>query len=181
MSLDKSNRLPVLVTAAFHASAMSATTYVILVDLDGGDTGDYKHRGSSSLKLLQVFASLVKSEIGSTWTARIGVVLDVNITVATIHWLNGAALFSLDTSKVQQSAGAAIEAPDDFAVDSGQLRNTAGGFVETDITEVNTTAGLNNVVGNPTTPDVGDLVLRVEKVSGAGTVEVGYSIRYRVD
>ena len=169
-----------LVFAVHHAAAIAATTYVMLIDLsDAG--GDYKHAGTSSIKLASISASLVKSTIGAQWKSVIGVILAVNATDATILWLDGAALFSLDTSALERHKATALPWPADLLVTAGDLADVAGGFAESGITEVNTTGTLNNVEGNAKTPAVGDLVLRIEQISGGGTAEVHYSARYYVD
>jgi hypothetical protein len=169
-----------LVVASYHAAALAATTHILFIDLsDGG--GDYKHSGSSSLKIIQLAASIVKSSIGSQWRSLVGVILAINATEATMHWMDAATLFALDTSAVEQHKASVFPSAIDLAVSAGALTFFAGGFVETGVTDVNTTGTLDNVVGNATTPAVGDMVLRVTKDSGSGTAEVAYSSRYLVD
>ncbi len=169
-----------LVVAAFHAAALSATTYTLFIDLDDGG-GDYKHTGSSSIKLVQISGSIVKSSIGAQWRSIIGIVVAVDATEATMHWLDAATLFALDTSAVEQHKAAVLSSALDLAVASGALVNFAGGFIETGVTDVNTTSGLDNVIGVSKTPAEGDMVLRVTQDSGGGTAETSYSARYLVD
>jgi hypothetical protein len=170
-----------LVLAGFHAPALAATTHILMIDLDGGDGGDYKHVGSSSIKLVFIAGSLVKSTIGAKWRSIVGIIKAITTTEATIHWLDAATLFALDTSAVEQHKITAVPDAIDLEVAAGEMVFSTGGYDETGVTAINTTDGLNNVVGNSKTPAVGDLVLRVTLDSGGGTAETAYSVRYLVD
>ncbi len=171
---------PRLVVSSYHAAALAATSYILMIDLDNVG-GDYKHVGSSSLKITQIAGSIVKSSIGAQWRSVVGVIVAIDGTAATIHWLEAATLFALDTSTVEQHKAAVLPALLDLAVSGGGLVAYAGGFIEAGLTDVNTGATLDNVVGNARTPAVGDMVLRVTQDSGGGTAELGYSVRYLVD
>jgi hypothetical protein len=169
-----------LVIATYHLPALVGSKDVVMIDLsDAG--GDYKHVGSSSVKPLQISASIVKSTIGAKWRSKIGIILVIDGTAATIFWSDAATLYALDTSAVEQHKAAVFPSPIDFEVSGGALVDFAGGFIETGVTEYNTGATLDNVVGNPTTPAVGDMVLRIINESGGGDAEVAYGVRYLVD
>jgi hypothetical protein len=170
-----------LVLSGFHAPALAATTHILMIDLDGGDGGDYKHVGSSSIKLIFIAGSLVKSTIGAKWRSIVGIIKAIDATEATIHWLDAATLFALDTSAVEQHKVTAVPEVINLEVAAGEMVFSTGGYDEAGVTAVNTTDGLNNVVGNSKTPAVGDMVLRVTLESGGGTAETAYSVRYLVD
>jgi hypothetical protein len=170
-----------LIVAGYHAAALAATTYILMIDLSDGDGGDYKHVGSSSIKLTTVTGSLVKSSIGSQWRSIVGIIMAIDATEATIHWLDAATLFALDTSTVEQHKATIVPSVLDLEVSGGAMVNSSGGYDEAGVTAVNTTGTLNNVVGNAKTPAVGDMVLRVTQNSGGGTAETAYSVRYLVD
>jgi hypothetical protein len=170
-----------LIVAGYHAAALGGTTYILMIDLSDGDGGDYKHVGSSSIKLTTVTGSLVKSSIGSQWRSIVGIIMAIDATEATIHWLDAATLFALDTSTVEQHKATIVPSVLDLEVSGGAMVNSSGGYDEAGVTAVNTTGTLNNVVGNAKTPAVGDMVLRVTQNSGGGTAETAYSVRYLVD
>jgi hypothetical protein len=178
---DPISRLaPELVIASYHAAALSGTTHILFIDLDDGG-GHYRHAGSSSIKIVQIAGSIVKSTIGAQWRAIVGIVVAIDATDATMHWLDAATLFALDTSTVEQHKATVLPAALDLEVSGGALTKFAGGFIETGVTAVNTTGTLNNVVGVAKTPAAGDMVLRVTQDSGGGTAEAAYSARYMVD
>jgi hypothetical protein len=177
---DASRQAAKLVIATYHAPALAASADIVLIDLsDAG--GDYKHVGTSSVKVTQLSASIVKTSIGAKWRAKIGIILIIDATDATVFWSDAATLFALDTAAVEQHKAAAFPNPIDFAVSGGSLVDFSGGFIEAGVAEFNTGTPLDNVVGSATTPAVGDMVLRVVLESGGGEAEVAYGVRYLVD
>jgi hypothetical protein len=169
------------VAVEFYNSAITNTTYFILIDLDGGG-GDYKHSGSSSVKVVSSSARIIKERMISQWKSMIGIILAINGTDATIGWLHAVSLYATDTARLKSEIGQSTKIFGiDLAQTAGDFDYIVAGNIETNVTAVNTGANLDNVKGNAVTPAVGDVILKVEKVSGGGSAEVSYSMTYFVD
>jgi len=169
-----------IVGADNYREGIANSQYSLAVDLDNaGGAGPYKHTLTGGLQLYAVSATLIKSQIGAEWNAIAGVVLEIDDTEATIAWLEFLSIHAEDTStNVSSRARETFPVPIDLTVDSGALPQIATGYTET-VTAVNTSTTLLDIGGNARTPAVGDLVTRVEKVSGSGTATLHVSLWYK--
>lgn len=180
-STPQSRTAKKFVAAEFYKSAVSSTTYFVFIDLSNAGS-DYKHSGTSSVKLISASARIIKERIISQWKAVVGVVLSIDGTSATIGWLHAVSLYAMDTARVINEG---VQGGKIFGIDlaqtAGDFDYIASGNIETGITAVNTGSNLENVKGNTVNPAVGDVILKIENVSGGGSIEASYSITYFVD
>jgi len=166
-----------LVVANYAKEAVAATTYYMLVDLDGAP---YPHDAAGARLVLAGAASQgFKSNIGAKWAVQIGVVMTIDGTEAKLAWLPIASLSLRDTSKF--SGGQHLPLfPDyvDLAHAAGVFTKIASNLYESNITAVNTGITLEDALGNNVTPAEGDLLIRAELLSGAGTLDFKYAVQY---
>lgn len=166
-----------IVLANFAKEGVSATTYYVLVDLDGVP---YAHdEAGTRLVMAGAAAQGFKSNIGAKWAVQIGIVMTIDGTDAKVGWLPIASLSLRDTS--QFSGGQHLPLfPDyvDLSQTGGVFDKIASNLYESGITAVNTGVTLEDALGNSVTPAVGDMIMRAELVLGAGTLDFKYAVQY---
>lgn len=173
-----------IVWAEVFFQDLSDTTYKVFVDLDNNNgTGPYKHTGGDGyqLKIASTSGILRKQRNGDQWAALFGVVKNIDGTNATIEWIAGSSVSSKSTSEfLDRHSETFFPALLDLSVSGGDMVSLASGFEEV-VTEVNTATTLEDIKGNLVTPAAGDIVARVRKLSGTGTIEAVFSISYLVE
>jgi len=189
------NPLPVVVTEGVQAAAVVVADFhrdpitvgagskkdYIALDLDnqsGG--GPYKHdETGQGLKIVGLRAGLRKSRITDQWDARFGVVLRIDGANADIAWLQDGYLKLRDTLLHEQRSDMAR--PNfvlDLTVESNVLVDVAPSFITLNDATINTGVNLDDVAGNSIAPAVGDVLLRVDHISGDGEALLHYQFSY---
>lgn len=163
----------------FRKTDIADTTYLMLIDLDNyGGYGQYKHVMDTCLNLAGVHGTFRKSNITDDWGCYIGCVLAIDGSQATIGWLRFGTAGLRDTANTQN-----VETNFTFPlvmcldVVNGDYVRILTNFKET-TGAVNTGTTLEDASGNMRTPAVGDLLMKVQKFSGTGTVTIHYFAWY---
>jgi len=171
-----------VVVADFFVDGIAASTDFIGIDLDNaGGTGPYKHEDGYGIKLVGASGNLLKDSSGAKWDALFGVVLSITAISAEVGWLQVGSLHLRDTGRFESSfVNRDFPVILDLTVSSGDFTKTAAAF-KTIEPGINTTITLDDIAGLPRTPAVGDLIVRVDKISGAGTALIHYSLFYFVE
>jgi len=168
------------VMASFRKSAVSATSFFLLVDLDNAG-GLYKHASGSGMKLIGANGTLIKDKILDQWLSQMGVVtaVDAPNNQATIAYTRLGAVGLRDTVRIQDVfSSVPYPALADFTVSGGQPTKLATNH---SVVETVTGAQAEDIGGQNRVLAPGDLVLKVQKVLGTGTVIANYTIWYFVE
>ena len=165
-----------IVHVDFMKDAVAATTYFMLIDLDGAS---YKHDlAKTFLKIASIAALARKTKSSDKWRVRIGLILAIDGTDADIGFISVGYADLRDSGRFLAEKTEVGIFP--VLVD---LQHAAGAYdkiaasVITD-TAVNTAITLDDAFGAAVTPAVGDLVLQAELVSGSGIVDFAYNVGY---
>lgn len=161
----------------FRKEGIAASTYFLLIDLDGAS---YKHDlARAFLKVGSIVSQATKDKSGAKWRTRVGLILRIDGTDADIGWVSVGLLDLRDSSRFTQDKSETGIFP--LLLD---LQHAAGAYdkiasaPETGIAAVNTGVTLEDAFGANVTPAVGDLVLYVEQISGTGVCEANYNVGY---
>jgi hypothetical protein len=176
-SLDVANRA---VVVNYRKIGVSTTSYYLIVDLSNS-SGAYKHIGSSSIKLLGVQGTAIKSKIIDQWGIDVGTVLSIDATQALIGWIRYGTIGLRGTSESQIETNV-ISYPvyTDLVVSGGDYTSIADSFKES-VTDLNTTILIPDVSGTNLVASPGDLVIRANKISGDGTILFHHHFWYFVE
>jgi len=168
-----------LVRLTFSQSSVSATTYYVLIDLNGSG---YKHTSGTQAYLTAVSGRVGKSNSGSLWTAELAVVLRIDGTDADLGVLALGYLSLEDTMRLfSETVEVLFPMFADLTVSGGDFTKITDGYKETGVTAVNTGVTFKDILGNDVTPAVGDVLLRATLVSGSGSLDFVYGVQYYVD
>jgi len=164
----------------FAKTLVAATTYYEFIDLDGSS---YKHNTSGTdIVIASSGGWAAKTNSGSKWKVQLMIVLAIDGTSSDLGIL---PLFSIDLGNTSQFSDKQFQnlfpSVLNLAVSSGDFTHIADGYKETGVTAVNTGITLDDVFGSSVTPAVGDLLLRVELISGVGTLDFAYGLQYWVE
>lgn len=168
------------VWADFHKEAMTDGAYHIFLELNYVGGQQYRHTGGSYFVICSGTASAVKSAAADVWLVRVGVIVRINGTDADIAWLHSLDLSAHDPATTgadvlrfgfDQCVNLQMTTPPNFD-------RMAVGDIETAIAAVNTGLTLPEISGVARTPAVGDVVMRPDRTTGAGTIDVSYSVQY---
>ena len=183
MPVTGGNPTKSLVAVNYRQTGISSTTYLMLIDINNaGGSGPYKHGvDAGGIKLYGFHGTMLKSIVNDSWRVFVGAILSIDGTSAVIGWVRPGSI-GLQTTGDAQIVETVLQypVPVDFTVNNGDYTNIATSFKET-VTAVNTGVLINDVSGTGRTPAVGDLLLRVEKVSGLGNVLIHYFSWYNVE
>ncbi len=169
-----------VVVADYQSASVGATSYFMGVDLSNS-SGAYKHSSGSAIKLVGVSSSATKVYAVDDWNVRIGTVLSISGSSSVIGWLRFGALLLRNTLMLEVSTvDKDFPVPVDLGVSGGDYLKIAAGNKET-VAAVNTGATLPDVSGVAVTPDVGDLIVRAERVTGTGVLTMACSFWYLVE
>jgi hypothetical protein len=173
-------RLPELVDVDYAAlNVAAAQTFLLMIDRDNG-SGAYKHVAGDGIKVATIDGVLIKSSASAMWLSLFGIILAIDGTNATIAYLRFGSVLAQDNAFAQTSYSySALPARIDCTVAGGGFTKIAAGFVEVTAL-VNTGITLPNVLSAPTTPAVGDAVIKLVRASGSGTAIIHYSVLYEV-
>lgn len=164
----------------FRKDEIRNTTYILMVDIS--NTSDkYRQPPASAAYISGYNATAIKSTINDSWVIFLGVVLSIDGTQATIGYKRPGTIGLRDTSKIQNTE--IWDSSNNFlsyAVESGEFKDCITNFKET-TTSVNTNNSLEDAGGDQIIPGVGDLILKIKKVDGIGTILVHYFAWYLVE
>lgn len=165
------------VAAIMRQTITTAKEYFLLVDLNNAG-GAYKHTLTGAIRAARFSAFINKENANARWLVQLGVVLAIDGTSATIAWIPGGEVTTLkndDLIDVNGSDAFPIVFP--FDVESGDLKYVASNDKLT-TTDLNTGVKIPNVAGVDQTPEVGDAILRAERITGIGQAEISYTAWY---
>lgn len=152
----------------------------VLIDRDNGG-GGYVHTGNGHIEIYAAQGHLVKSKSNDMWEVHMLVVLRINATDADLALVAFNSLHANDTQMSQHTREFSLYPMSlNLAVLNGTLRNVNPSRVLLADTTVNTTAGLDDANGVSVTPQVGDVLIRTERILGNGDAEVEFEVCYRV-
>jgi len=166
-------------SATFVKTGVTADTFFMLVDLNGAS---YPHTAGTKLSLVGSFGRAFKSSAGSKWAVNVGVITRIDGTDADITYFSVSSVFLRDTSKLStESQAVVLDFPVSFEISGGALTRGVSNFHDNPVAAVNTGITLEDPNGDTPTPAVGDIVVRAELVSGAGTLDFGVGVQYFVE
>lgn len=171
-----------IVVAGIHKE-VSDTTYFVGIDLSNASTSyRHAHAGLAAdgyyLVLAGMDGKLIKSNASAKWEVKVGTVLGIDDVQSNIGWLQHGSLYLQNTGAFEANFNNR-----DFPVLTS-LENSKGRYTKLakseveHVFEVDGYSLLNDVNGNNVIPNVGDLIIRVKKISGAGTAFIDYTFWY---
>ncbi len=166
-----------LVAANYAKEGVTATTYYMLIDLS---SAAYPHDNTGTrLVLAGAAVAALKSQSSARWAVQLGVVLEIDAVDSKIGWLPVVSAFLRDTSKFEVDRIVSLF-PNllDLAQSTGAYAKIATSLAESGIAQVNTGIVLEDALGGSVAPALGDLVLRAEKIDGAGTLGFSVGVQY---
>jgi hypothetical protein len=175
---DPKSRRDVFV-AAFAKEGVAATTFFMLVDLDGAG---YPHDlAATKLSITTALGAAFKENAGSKWAVDVGVVTRIDGTDADITYFAGASMFLRDTSTLSiQPTTLVMDYPVSAEVSAGALANGVSNF-DQNPAPLTTASAIEDPTGATPNPAVGDIVIRARLISGGGTLDFISSIQYFVE
>jgi hypothetical protein len=166
-------------SATFQKVGVAADTFFMLVDLNGAS---YPHTAGSKASIVSVFGRAFKSSAGAKWAVNAGVITRIDGTDADITFFPAASMFLRDTASLTAEAKATIlDFPVSTEISGGDLARGVSNFHENPVAAVNTGVTLEDPNGDNPTPAVGDIVIRAELISGAGTLDFALGVQYFVE
>ena len=159
--------------------SLSASAYFLFVDLDN-EGGKYPHIAGDHILIANFLACALKSNASDTWCARIGVVVAIDETEATIEYMEMGTLPLRDASVLRCESQHLVSVMNlSMKVTDGTLEHVLTNNVTT-TSDLNTGTTIEDVAGDQRTPAVGDILLRIDKMSGSGTLTCQYQLWYGV-
>jgi hypothetical protein len=157
--------------------AVAASTPYVLVDLD--DVTNFPHNRVAELHLLGLILSVEKASDG-VYDIWVGVVTENDATDGSVTWVHCFHLESVlnptDSTdrfhaQVDFTLGGAVDEGVNLNVTSGALTKFASNLTQANHVNWQNDVNRDSPVGSTTKPGVGDLVMWVEEVGGAGTID----------
>jgi hypothetical protein len=165
--------------SAFFKEAVAATSYFMLLDLDGAP---FPHTSGSKAKLMGVNGNAFKDNAGAKWAVNLCVISRIDGTDADFFVIEEGSLFLRDTSSLSlQPKATQFRVPLDLEISGGALIRGVTNLKETNVAALNTGITLEDPTGATPTPAVGDLIIRTRLVSGGGTLDFAMGIQYIVE
>jgi len=167
----------------FRKDGIQSTKYFLLVDLDNPD-GYFKHDSASSeegVRLLGVHGTLINADIRSKWEASIGTVLDITGSDATIGWIQAGVVKLRDTGAIQGTTTVVVPPLDmRLHVENNDYKYITTNFKET-VTDLDSSTLVESAGGQNSLVEIGDLILKVEKITANANVLAHYMTWYTVE
>jgi len=170
------------VGVGFFKLAVAATTYYMGIDLS--NTTDFPHTAGAGIFLMRSIGRSLKTTAGAKWSVQLLVVLRVDGTDSDLAILAQASMTLRDPStlSIPEQVVDLWPAPSDLTVVTNDLPKFLTNQKELGVTALNTSTDLEDAAGNTTVhPAVGDLLIRVELISGGGTLDFAYGLQYYVE
>ena len=171
-----------LVHAAYAKLGITgALNYFLFIDVD---SATYVHTPGTAVRVSHATSKGVKSSSGARWSVQLAVILTIDGVSALIGILPGMSLSLRDSSSLSTPEQVIDLFPNlaDLTVVSGDLTKFV---LNPDLKKVepliNTTITLEDARGAAVVPGVGDLIIRVEQISGAGSLDFAYGMQYLVE
>ena len=166
------------------AEAAAASTPYVLVDLS--DTTNFPHGNTTELHLLglDVMAEKASDGVYDIW---VGVVTENDADDGSVTWVRCFHLESVhnptdSTDRFHASEdytrGGTVPQGINLVVVSGALTKFASNLTQADNANWQNDTNRTSPVGATTKPGVGDLVVWVEEVGGAGTLDFCVTVTY---
>jgi hypothetical protein len=153
-------------------------TYFCIIDLDNAN-GGHKHSASGHIELAAFAAVIDKSSSGAQWNAKLGTILAINGSEATIGFLAGGSIIADNTAAFVSSRQRVLfPLTISLEVNAGDYVDFATNNKATNA-ELTTAVTIEDITGANITPAVGDLVARLERTSGGGDATFAYTAQYR--
>jgi hypothetical protein len=151
--------------------------------IDLSNTTDYKHIAGDGIQLVQSIGKAFKTNAGSKWRVQLLVVARIDGTDADFVVLPQASMALQDTSKLSIDEQIVNLWPNvlDLTIATGDLTKNLTNAKELNIAAVNTGVNLEDAAGNSVPAAVGDLLFRVDLLSGSGTLDFAFGIQYWVE
>jgi len=166
--------------AEIRALGVAATTFYLLIDLDGNPK--WKHTNGSKLSITNIRGATDKSNAGAKWIVRVGVVTRIDGTDADVIYFVNAGMTLLDTSILSVDNGLSqffpVFVPIEVVSEEIPKLVTDGKFTGE---AMDSSTAIADAAGTTTVPEVGDLVVKADLISGGGTLDFGFSVGYAVD
>lgn len=159
--------------------AVTGPTYLLLVDLDNAG-GAYKHTESGSVQVAGIVAEIAKNRANDQWDADVGVILAIDGVDADIGFLEAGSVRADNTTEFgQRISNHPFPIVTSLEVSAGAFTSIAVNSIVTD-SSLNTGAvNVEDIGGVLRTPAVGDVVIRVFRVSGTLDANIYYGLTYR--
>ena len=157
------------------------TAYYMGIDLS--NTTDFKHSAGTGIRLVQSIGKAFKTNAGAKWSVQLIVVTRIDGTDADLAVLAQASLALRDTSKLSIDEQVVNLWPHviNLTVAAGELSQALTNAIELNVAAVNTGVLLEDAAGNTVAAAAGDMLIRVELVSGGGTLDFAYGLQYWVE
>lgn len=161
------------------ATPLGPDNFRILIDLS--DTTNYKHAATGALELYHVANITTRNVAGNRFNVFIGVVLSVSAGDVVVAYIEPGSLGnqSGDPQRLTEDR-IFYPSPLNLRVASGTL--SAGVVFET-ISETSINSGSaikTSRVGSPTAnPAPGDLIVKIERTTGADTIRIHPFVQYQ--
>ena len=152
-------------------------------DVAADFSGPYKHQQAGDLIIAKISASAIKGQANSAWDVSFCIILDIDGTQATLARMEIGTLHFRSQDAASTREQWSVTAPQfvNYGVPSPNTFDTLATNSTLTTPLVNTATQLNNIAGNPITPEIGDVILLTELVSGGGTLAVHYQLWYSVE
>ncbi len=171
-----------LVHAAYAKLGVTGPlNYFLFVDVS---SATYAHTAGSAVRVAHATSKGLKTSSGAKWAVQLAVVLSIDGTEAELGILPGMSLSLRDSSTLTTPEQVIDLFPNlaDLTVASGDLTKwVLNPDLKLTDTAVNTGITLEDARGASVVPAVGDLLIRVEQVSGAGSLDFAYGMQYLVE
>jgi len=170
-----------IVGVSFFKEGVTATTYYLGIDLS--NTTDFKHVAGDGIQLVQSIGKAFKSNAGAQWRVQLLIVTRIDGTDADFVVLPQASMALQDTSKLSIDEQIVNLWPNalDLTVDTGELTKNLTNAKELNVAAVNTGVNLEDAAGNSVPAAVGDMLFRVDLLSGGGTLDFAFGLQYWVE
>lgn len=179
-----------IVEVDYRKDNISNSSYFLLIDLDNAEgAGPYKHAyvSGDGIKLVGVTGSLRKITPGDKWISFFCVVLNVTESNTTLVPMRPGTIGLRSTADVQKELEASpltttVGVPMNLRVVDGTLTNIAvGGDGLMVVTDLTSASQIPDVAGTNRAVAPGDVVLRLQRISGNQSVFFQYHCWYYVE
>lgn len=169
-----------LVEVNFRKDNITNTSSYLLIDLNNSSNA-YKHNSGTILKMAGIHGVVIKDTATDQWVITVGVVLSINGSNANIGWLRFGTQNVRDTGIFQHEIALTIfPFLSNLTVKNGDFVSIADNYKET-LNSITTSTSIEDISGGSTVPEVGDLILKTNKILGTGSLLLHYHLWYIVE
>lgn len=154
--------------------------YYALIDVSN-ISGSYLHTSSSGVILRRLNVTIDREKTIDRWNVKMGVVLSISELSASVGWLQVGSYRMYDTVSMNIRNSEVFSSEKlSLNVVSGTFRDISSNYVET-INVLSSSTYLSDVKGKLINPEVGDVLLNVERLTGVGSLSFHYHMWYNVE